>query len=333
MQTGHPLCDKYLHTVAGVEIQDSSAERYATALRSFVQYLTDKKSDVLVVKVGDVKEYLRHRTRIRLAKNTLKTDLTAINNLYKFIRLDTTNETEIDLFALSELNVEKFQARESVEIEPLEPAEVEKLAAAVNNPRDRLMILVCVETGARNESLRLLSINDIDLNENKVELHNTKTGGTYTAPISNELGLELERWIYVERGGCAPSADDGYLFPSSQQEKISGNELNTIVKSAAKRAGIQEVLVEREPTPAEKENGVSAESVKQRRVTTHTLRHTFSYMLEKAGAPTEVRSAALDHDSIKTTKQSYSYEGVDYEDFVRQFVHGNADADSDKWNT
>jgi integrase len=90
------------------------------------------------------------------------------------------------------------------------------------------------------------------------------------------------------------------------------------VKSAAKSAGIQEVVAEREPTEAEIERKGASDSIKFCRVTVHTLRHTFSHLLEEAGLPTEARQAALDHENIDTTKEHYSYDQSDYEKLIRE---------------
>jgi integrase/recombinase XerD len=328
-QTGHPLSDEYLNTVAGAEIAKSSAGTYETHLRVWTWYLTENDLDLLSVGLGDLKAYLRHRARLNLSENSIKLDYTSIKNLYKYIRLETEKESQIDLVALNELDPGKFQTRIPATVDPLDLDEVDQLATALQKQRDRIMVLVAVETGARSESLRMLTLDDVDLDEGEIKLKNTKTGGTYTGYISDELALELDRWIHVDREALIPDTDSGYLFPNEDGGMLSGGYLNRIIKSAAEEAGIQEVIAKRKPTLAEKNNGVSADYIQYYRVTTHTLRHTFSYVLEKADAPTEVRSKALNHENIDTTKQHYSYEGVDYENVVRRFVHGNEHNDSD----
>lgn len=329
--TGSKIANEYLSTIVGAEVGESTAKGYETHLRGWVNFLDENNKGVLEGELADVKDYIREMARNDLATETVTVRKSAIKGLYKYIRIETDYESKLDLYAVDEFDPSKFQTRDPVEIKPLDSDEVEKLIAAIDDQRNRLMVKVGLESGARNESLREIELDDVDLDDRTLELENTKTGGTYQVPLSKPLALELQRWMDVDRKSYAGDQNP-YLFPSENEGKIGTTSgLNKIVKSAAKRAGIQEVVAEREPTEAEIGRKCAGDSIKFYRVTVHTLRHTFSHLLEEAGLPTEARQAALDHENIDTTKEHYSYGQRDYEKLIREMRYEEkTDVEDDK---
>lgn len=333
-QTGDSLANEYLETVAGADIQESSAKRYEKALRSYIRYLENRGVSLLDAEAKSVKDYLRETCRNDLSKSTLKTRLTAIWNLYKYIRIESTSTADIDMIALDDMSSDDFTAREGVEKEPLSKTELKKLCDAMGTHRNRLMVLLGSETGARNGSMRSLKLRDVKLDDEQpeVKIPNIKSGGTYRIPISGQMALELERWIKVLRD---PDTETPYLFPSDEGGKLETSQsfLN-FTKKAAEKASIQEVISEREPTKAERQAGMEKDVWEQHRVTPHLLRHTFSLLLEEAGLNTEARRDALDHENAETTKEHYTHSESDYEDLIRELLHeessgSDSDPDSD----
>jgi len=244
-QTGDSLANEYLETVAGADIQESSAKRYEASLRSYIRYLENRGVSLLDAETKSVKDYLRETCRNDLSKSTLGTRITAIWNLYKYIRIESTSTADIDMIALDDMSSDDFTAREGVEKEPLSKTELKKLCDAMGTHRNRLMVLLGSETGARNGSMRSLKLRDVKLDDEQpeVKIPNIKSGGTYRIPISGQMALELERWIKVLRD---PDTETPYLFPSDEGGKLETSEsfLN-FTKKAAEKAGIQEVISER----------------------------------------------------------------------------------------
>jgi integrase/recombinase XerD len=331
--TGHPLTDEIFEKIAGAEVTESTADTYADCATQWNQRLDQP---LLKIEVKDVKDVLRDMAQDGLAKKTISVYLAVIKRIYKYIRIETDKEAAIDLFELDELSAEDFNAPAAMTTEPLEPDELEKLVDSINERRNQLYVLVCAETGARNESLRLIRVDDVDLNKREIELRNTKAGGTYDVPISRALTLELERWLTVQRDAYVENPENEFLFPSKAEGSIGGNHLRQIIVSAAKRADIQnEPLRKRPPTDAEKRRGVTCKMIKYYRVTPHTLRHTFAYFLEQAGLATDHISDALDHDSTETT-ETYLHAESDYNKMVRRFLHNDEiddDDDDDDFNS
>ena len=165
-------------------------------------------------------------------------------------------------------------------------------------------------------------ISDDDETDDIIQVPNTKTGGHYPVPISDQMAMSLERWIKIGRKSIVSDPGNTYLFPSKEGGKLDyGGSLTAIVHEAAEKAGLQEVVAQREPTEAEKRNGVKKDMIEYHRVTPHLLRHTFSLLLEQAGLNTEARRDALDHQSIETTKKYYTHTKSDYERLIRELLH------------
>lgn len=322
--TGDPLANEYLEEVSGPEIQKSTAKRYETALKSFIRHLKSENVSLVDSKMKHVKSYLRETARSNLATSTLNTRHTAIKKLYRYIISEREESVAIEIVAVERISTSGFTTRDRVEKEPLSETEIEKLAEATNSHRDRIMILVGSETGARNESLRTMKLKHVDLNAKKpgIVVPNTKSGGEGFLPISDELALELDRWTAYIRDSIGGNPDEQYLFPSQGGGMMkSGENLGSIIHRAAVEASIQKVTGKRKATKAEKRAGTKKDMVKFYRVTPHLLRHTFSLFLQEAGLDIETRRDALDHESIETTEKHYTHTKSDYQDLIRKFLH------------
>lgn len=329
--TGDTLVDEAFEEIDGSVISRSSGETYLSNIRKLVRHLHDVDEDILTTEVGNIIGLCRKMAHQDLSKTMFERQIAITNHVYDYIELETDYETNMNYPALQNISARDFQTPDPVEVEPLSISELHKLASSFDSFRNRLFFLVGCVTGARNESLRIIKLEDVNLDDNEIKLENTKYNGTYTIPISNQMALELERWINVIREPCVDESDNPYLFPSTKSGKIEHkNSLNRIIKEAAEEAGIQEVVKEREPTPAERRNGVECDEIEYHRVTVHLLRHTFSYLLEEAGLNTEARRDALDHDSIRTTEKYYSYDRSDYETLIREMVHGEDPENDDE---
>jgi len=91
------------------------------------------------------------------------------------------------------------------------------------------------------------------------------------------------------------------------------------VKDAAEKAGIQEVIGESYLTEGQKEIMNTDRDTKEwNKVTTHTLRHTFSQMMKESDIPLEARQHALNHKNSETTEEWYDEDETDYDDIIQE---------------
>jgi integrase/recombinase XerD len=85
------------------------------------------------------------------------------------------------------------------------------------------------------------------------------------------------------------AAESDHLFPTNENEYLSENYINEIVKTAAENAGLQETLVE------------YSDGRTLHKVTAHTLRHSFAMAQLNAGRNVRTLQTLLGHDELDTT--------------------------------
>jgi len=93
------------------------------------------------------------------------------------------------------------------------------------------------------------------------------------------------------------------VFPSRRGEKLSSNgSLNEIVKDAAERADIQDVIGRSRLTSTEQDVLHTEKEYREwHRVTVHTLRHSFITLLEDAGVSLPYRQLVANHTNPDVT--------------------------------
>lgn len=320
-QCGHAIA--YLVSEVGAKIRPSTGEVYASQLRVFVDYLHERDACVVDTKFKNIEKFFKFLARNNRTEGTLKGYRAAIINLMKYIRFYREPEPNVAWdWVQEEIRPPQYQTAESAERVPLEKEEVKKLYDELSH-RDKLMVQVGVECGPRNSDIRGIKLDDVDLENKQILLHDTKGSDTYITPITDELALHLRRWINVDRKTIPNSDGSEYLFPSPEGGPLTGKRFTSIVSSAAERAGIQEVIKKVPLSKSQKESiNMDKDYRELHKVTPHTLRHTFSKLLKDAGISLQDRSNALNHESSATTEEFYDEDDTDYHELMRRLFSG-----------
>ncbi|ARS89332.1 tyrosine-type recombinase/integrase [Natrarchaeobaculum aegyptiacum] len=322
LNTRSKLGNEYLYSECGATISRSTAKTYQSYLRGYIEHLDENSVEALTAKSQNVRSYLKKRARQGKRKATLRSDLTVIKGLYKWIRLETEKEAQIDYLFLENIDIERFRTPPAIEREPLNKSELEALYDELDTFRDRLMVTVGAELGPRNIDLRKIRVGDVDFENRTICLSDTKTSDRYSLPISDALSVELKHWLTLYRPTYPSSEDHDYVFPSKHGGHLSESRLLAIVKEAARNAGIQENLGESKVSEREKDVlGIDSDVRKWKKVTVHALRHTFSHSMEEAGLSPEARRDALNHKSTETTEKYYSSNSTEYKELIRELLH------------
>ena len=314
---GH--CIDYISEEVGAKIAESTAEGYSSYLRQYVEFLHTKSITVAEAEFKHVKQYFNQLANSNRSESTIEAHRTALTNVYKHISIYTDVEATVDwLLIREEIRPSDYRTPEAREREPLEKSEVKKLYDELGSFRNRLMAQLGVETGARSVDIRSSKVSDIDFENKEIQLSNTKAGGTYTVPISDQLLLLLRRWIDQERKAQAKAGTTDYLFPSKFGGKVGKSGFCKIVKEAAESAGIQETVQSEAPMSERQKKvlGTNKDYKEYHKVTPHTLRHTFNHLLTEAGIPREARSKALDHNSEEVTQEFYDHQESNYKELM-----------------
>jgi site-specific recombinase XerD len=157
----------------------------------------------------------------------------------------------------------------------LSPEEVQRLIAGAKNLYHRTLLLTLYGAGLRRSEVAHLKVRDIDSQRMLLRVDQGKGGRDREVPLSPTLlaGLrEYYRWMRPET----------YLFPGTQQGWRADRPITTkpiweAVRLAAQRAQID------------------------KRVTPHTLRHSYATHLLEAGADLRTIQLLLGHADISHT--------------------------------
>ncbi len=152
----------------------------------------------------------------------------------------------------------------------LTKGEIKKLIEAADTRKSRLILSFLYASGVKVSELVNLKPQDIDL-EKKQGLVKKPLGGSRIFPLSNNLREELKSYLQDYKGA--------YLF--SLHKPLTPRNIQKIVKSTAKRIGIE------------------------KKVTPHTLRHSFAKHLLEAGVDEDTVTRILGY-SIKKTPSVFS---------------------------
>ena len=157
----------------------------------------------------------------------------------------------------------------------LSPDEVRRLIAGAKNLYHRTMLLMLYGTGLRRSELLQLKVGDIDSRRMVVRVERGKGGHGREVPLTPTLLAALReyyRWMHPQT----------YLFPGTQDGWRTDRPLTSkvvweAVRFAARAAGID------------------------RRVSPHTLRHSYATHLLEAGADLRTIQVLLGHADLTHT--------------------------------
>ncbi|RPJ08166.1 MAG: hypothetical protein EHM36_05815 [Deltaproteobacteria bacterium] len=155
------------------------------------------------------------------------------------------------------------------------PEDVRALLCAVDGARNRAMVLMLLRTGMRIGEVLALRMDDIDLKEQKVFIHEArKTGLGRVVYFSSDAKDALLAWLQEKD----PRED--VLFYGKKYETITYAAARAMFVRYLKKAGLL-----------------------HKGYTIHCLRHTFASELLNAGMRLECLQPLLGHTSIEVTRR------------------------------
>jgi len=160
--------------------------------------------------------------------------------------------------------------------------DIERLLAAPSGERplalrDRAMLELLYASGLRASECLALRLEDLNVTAGYV----TATGKgsrQRLVPVGAQALRWVERFVSTSRPGFVRRSDPGTLFLNRYGRPLSRQSLWSVIKRAAKRAGLRSA------------------------VSPHTLRHSFASHLLERGADLRSVQAMLGHADIATTQ-------------------------------
>ncbi len=298
-----PIAREYLFTRLDVKLSPSTVRNYDSSLSEYVEFLTVNEKSVLTAEFSNVMDYIDHCVRRGNRLGTIKCKISAISSMYHYIRLrsDHGDNLQIDPLLFRTIDYSQYRTPQPIKRKGLSKKEIRLLFDSFDCYRNRLMAIVAIETGIRNSDLRNLRLQDIG--DKQLFIHNPKHNRPYSVPISDQLSFELDLWLRCQRFSYHTASNSEFVFPSQHGPKLESNSgLNNIIKQAADKAGIQETIGRSNISKKQQEILNTNKQYKEyKRVTVHTLRHSYITLLEKSGVSLPYRQLVANHTNPSTT--------------------------------
>ena len=208
-----------------------------------------------------IKEYLAHMQLRGVGPETLKMSVAGLKFLYG-VTLDRPRIAD-------RLPWPKVPHKKP---DILSGTEVEKLLGAVPSLVPGMALTTAYGAGLRISEVCRLRVEDIDGKRGLIHVRLGKGGKDRYVMLADRLLVELrEYWARVRPAG-------GWLFPGRKKKThLHPSAVNWALKEAVKAVKLK------------------------KRVTTHTLRHSFATHLHEAGNDIRIIQVLLGHASIRTT--------------------------------
>jgi site-specific recombinase XerD len=173
--------------------------------------------------------------------------------------------------------------QERAVVDYLDPTEINAMIGAPDRSgwlgrRDHALLVVALQTGLRVSELVGLCCGDIHLGAGAHLRCHGKGRKERITPLTKSTVAVLRFWL-EERGGGPTSP----AFPTRQGHRLSPDAVAKLVAKHAVAAAL------------------AAPSLRTRRITPHTLRHTTAMTLLRAGVDITVIALWLGHEQVETT--------------------------------
>ncbi len=235
------------------------------------------------VDAGLVSAFLRHLEHDR--RNSVRSRNTRLSAIHAFFRYLSLQEPGLARHCQQVLAI-PFKRFERRSVEFLSREETAALLDAPDTAtwrarRDRLLLQLAVQTGLRNAELTGLRRQDVHLGSGAYVRCLGKGRKARCTPLRSDVAAGLSGWLAQQ-----PQDPSAPVFPTVRGKAMSADALQRMVA--------RHVLTAAAKYP----------SLRRRRVTPHTLRHTTAMDLLQRGVDITVIALWLSHESIEST-QSY----------------------------
>ena len=271
-------------------LSDNTREAYEHDVSKLLDFLADERLEVTQVKLEDLHRFAASLYDVGISATSIMRILSGTRSFFHFLLVDgyiTSDPTEL---------LESPKRPEHLP-EVLSISEVDRLEAAIDlsadeGQRDKAIIEILYSCGLRVTELCTLKLSDLFLSEGFIRVLG-KGSKQRLVPISERAVHELELWFADRCHIDVRPGEEDYVFVSHRRGKhLSRITVFHNLQVYAERAEIR------------------------KKISPHTLRHTFATHLLEGGANLRAIQAMLGHEQIGTTE---IYTHID-RSFLRQQV-------------
>jgi integrase/recombinase XerD len=263
LRVGTPLRQRMLDDMRMRKLEPRTQEAYIRAVRKLAAFL-ERSPDTATVE--ELRNFQLHLVDTGTSPITLNATLTGL----KFFFDITLGRIEL----MARMQPVKVPRTLPV---VLSPQEASRLIAAARNVKHQAALSVAYGAGLRASEVIGLKVTDVDSQRMTLRVEQGKGRKDRYAMLSPVLLQRLRSWwrIAHAQGRMLPG---GWLFPGlNPMDPLTARQLNRAVHAAAEAAGLD------------------------KRVTTHTLRHSFATHLLERKVDIRVIQVLLGHKKLETT--------------------------------
>ena len=264
---------RYLKLEKGYSV--NTLDAYMRDVDKLLRYLAVEQVNVLDVKLEDLEHFAAFISDLGIGPRSLARILSGVRQFYRFLVID--GYLEVDPTELLESPKQPDHLPEV-----LSTAEVDLLEQAIDlskweGHRNRAIIEVLFSCGLRVSELINLKLSNLYIEEQYVRVMG-KGSKERLVPISPRALDELNYWFADRNVMKIKPGEEDYVFLNRRGHHLTRTMILIMIKRYAVEAGIK------------------------KKISPHTLRHSFATSLLEGGADLRAIQAMLGHESIGTTE-------------------------------
>jgi len=251
------------------DLSPKTIERYKYCLKKFDVFLSELYNRPVYIdeiKSEDMERFLFQKyNRKEYSSSSRHNVITAFKSMYSYLERKKLCENKGKLI--------KSEKVETDERETLSEMEFRKILQYVKAATTKAVLYTLYYSGLRISEALKLKLCDVDLEQDVLHVKETKTKVDRTVPINEKLKKLLLDYLANGRIDCRTDN----FFSTYPKGQICPQEINEKLRKAKSKAGIE------------------------KKITAHTLRHSFSSQLLQRGCDVLTLRTLLGHKNIRTT--------------------------------
>ncbi len=253
---------------------DKTILNYNFDLEEFQKYLQKKQWDYLKINRNQIRDYLKELDTQKLKNSTISRHLSSIRSFYNFL----VNEGKLEYNLFTSIRNPKLEKKLPNFLSLNEMSDILE-SITLNDEKDyrnRLIVELLYATGCRASELCNIKLKDIDYANKRIRIIG-KGSKERIVYYGEYAALYLDKYLKKARSELLKGNDSPYLLVDDKGQVLTIQEMEIIMKNIIKKVALK------------------------KKVTPHTLRHTFATHLLNHGADIKSVQELLGHASLNTT--------------------------------